>query len=187
MGASAALGDATIPIDDSSSFNTGLALFNPGSSPLTVSLALIDEGGDTVGTTVRQVLEGRGHRARFVGEWFPGISDFRGSLGISASASVAALTLRQNATPLSFTTLPVAQGAIAPLQGEGILLNEVLFHPPAGAPQFVELKMPADAPGLLAGLSLENGSGRAIPAPFDSGILSCRIAASHPVRRQKLC
>jgi hypothetical protein len=165
VGASAALAESTIPISDDGAFATGIAFFNPGSTPLTVSLALINEAGERVESAVLRTLEGKGHLARFVGEWFPGFSEFRGSLGVSSSAPVAALTLRQNAAPLSYTTIPVAQGAIAPRQGEGILLNEVRFRPGTGAPQFVELKMPAIAPGLPAGLVLENDKGETYRLP----------------------
>jgi len=41
------------------------------------------------------------------GELFPAISDFRGSLSVTSSAAIAAMTLRQNSAPLSYTTLPV--------------------------------------------------------------------------------
>jgi hypothetical protein len=170
VSASGALETATIPVEENGSHSTGVAFFNPGAFPVTVNLALIGEGGERTGDAVNQVVPGGGHVARFVADWFPGTSEFRGALGISVSAPVAALTLRQNATPLSFTTLPVGQGSVAPLQGEGILLNEVSFNPAATQPQFVELRMPADAPGRPAGFWLENEKGEQyhLPATLDS-------------------
>jgi phosphatidylserine/phosphatidylglycerophosphate/cardiolipin synthase-like enzyme len=59
--------------------------------------------------------------ARFVSELFPGVSNFEGTLELSASRSVAALALRQNLASGIFSTLPVSPTP-----------TEVFFSPNAG-------------------------------------------------------
>ncbi len=111
VGGSPALTSMTLPVDVTGNFETGVAFHNPGSAPVTLTLRLLDAGGFETGPIATLALEANGHTAKFVSQLFPGTGNFQGSLAISAPAGVAALTLRQNGSPLSYTTLPVAFGA----------------------------------------------------------------------------
>ncbi len=109
VGASQLLQDFVIPVDATGQFNTGVALFNPGNTDASVTFVLLNTDG-TQATTVTQTLKAGAHLAKFVagqGSLFPAVSNLRGSLSISSSVPIAAVTLRQNGSPLSNTTLPV--------------------------------------------------------------------------------
>ncbi len=111
VGRSPALTEFVFPVDSTGLFNTGVALFNPGAEDISLEFRLLDTSGLEQGR-VDRVLGTKGHLAIFVaGELFPELSDFQGTVFVSSSAPVAALTLRQNASPLSFTTLPVISRA----------------------------------------------------------------------------
>ena len=172
---------ATLPVSVTNNFDTGMALFNPKSSPVDVSMTLIDNGGRRLHASgnsqqtlqnVRITLAPGGHLARFVSNFFGGLSDFNGTLGIAASDEISILTLRQNNASLSLTTLPVEPGARAPVGGEGTLLNEVRFVSDETRPQFVELKVAEGLSKLAKGLQLVNNGGSVYPLPagaqFDS-------------------
>ncbi|MBI4455097.1 MAG: hypothetical protein HY644_04275 [Acidobacteria bacterium] len=106
VAASQPMSEFVIPVDATGAFNTGVALFNSGTSDATVTFKLIDATGLEKGTFT-QSLAAKAHLARFVsGDIFAGISNFRGSMVISCTSPVAALTLRQNSSPLSYTSLP---------------------------------------------------------------------------------
>ncbi len=162
------LADLTVPVSTADSFDSGIALFNPRDSETTVTLALLDPEGTLApgDASVRTLtLPPQGHAAQFVTELFPGTSKpFRGSVGMIASAEIAAMTLRQNSTPLAFTTLPVAHRAAKPIRGDGLVLNEVGFVPPAGQSPFLELKATQEA-AWPAGLYLYNETGEEYRLP----------------------
>ncbi len=99
----------TLPVDITGSYNTGVALFNPGSSTVPVTLKLLDAKGVIMGTTQR-TLPVLNHIASFADEFFPGTTGFRGSLAITAVGNVAASTLRQYASGATYTTLPIVAG-----------------------------------------------------------------------------
>jgi len=101
---------ATLPVDMTGNFSTGVALFNPTAAPVSVQISLFDEAGVKVGDAAPLVINPKSQQARFVEELFPGQTDSRGSLGITALGGIAAMTLRQNAFPLSYTSLPVVDG-----------------------------------------------------------------------------
>lgn len=107
----------TLPVDVTGSFNTGVAFFNPNSGPISVTMKLLNQSGAVVSTATPLTLPAKNHTAQYATQLFPGTSEFRGSIAVTATGgTVAALTLRQHAGPLSYTTLPVAQGAS---QGSG--------------------------------------------------------------------
>lgn len=107
----------TLPVDVTGSFDTGVAFFNPNSVPITITLKVLDQNGAVVATSAPLPLPAKNHTAQFATQLFPGTSEFRGSVAITATGgTVAALTLRQHSGPLSYTTLPVAEGAS---QGSG--------------------------------------------------------------------
>ena len=112
VGDSSALTEMRLPVDVTGSFNSGVAFFVPGNAPATLTMRLLNADGSVKATAAAPlVLSAKNHTAQFVTQLFPGTADFRGSLAITASAGTAALTLRQNDSPLSYTTLPVVQGA----------------------------------------------------------------------------
>jgi len=164
------LADLTLPVGTAASFDSGIAFFNLQASETTVVLALLDaEGAPASGVTARKTLklQPHGHVAHFVTELFPGATQpFRGSVGILSSGEVAATTLRQNSAPLSFTTLPVGENAAQPIRGDGLVLNEVGFIPPAGQFPYLELKATQDG-AWPAGLYLYNEAGQAYRLPTD--------------------
>jgi hypothetical protein len=164
--------EATLPVGVNANFDTGLALFNPGSEPVDVSMVLVDPFGRRLSGPQREEvpiltvqLNPGGHLARFATDLFPGLRNFRGTLGLVASDKVVALTLRQNNAPLSYTTLPVAVGARAPVAGEGVLLNEVSYLHAQALPQFVELKVAGGLTRLPRGLQLRTSEGAVFPLP----------------------
>jgi hypothetical protein len=110
VGDSPVLTDFTLPVDITDNFDTGIAFFNPGNSPVAVTPRLLDSSGFLLESADPIQLVARGHTALFVSQLFA-VSNFQGSLAISAPGGVAALTLRQNSSPLSYTTLPVSSGS----------------------------------------------------------------------------
>ncbi|MBI2820713.1 MAG: carboxypeptidase regulatory-like domain-containing protein [Acidobacteria bacterium] len=123
VGDAALLDRFSIPVDVAGPFDTGVAFFNPAAGSVTLVLTLLDGEGNVIATQTI-ILGSQNHLARFLSELFPSafskterspagavVGNFHGSLAISASSPLAAVTLRQNASPLSFTTLPVAAGA----------------------------------------------------------------------------
>ncbi len=126
VGDSPVLTDFTLPVDSTGFFETGVAFYNPGSSPVTVALKLLDALGVVVRTGATIPLPAHGHTAQFVAQLFPGISNFRGSLAVSAPGGVAALTLRQynDAARLRYTTLPVVSGTAAGKASAPALLTQ---------------------------------------------------------------
>jgi hypothetical protein len=110
VGDSSVLTSSTLPVDLTGSFDTGIAFFAAGGGGTTLTFRLLDATGTLVGASVTKNISNLGHLAVFVSELFPGNSNFRGSLAVTSTTGVAALTLRENSSPLSFTTLPVVQG-----------------------------------------------------------------------------
>jgi hypothetical protein len=108
VGDSPVLTSLTLPADITGNFDTGIAFFGPSGATLT--FRLLSANGTLVGSSATRNLAVKGHLAEFVSQIFPGTSNFRGSLAITATSGVAALTLRQNSSPLSYTTLPVGSG-----------------------------------------------------------------------------
>ncbi|MCH8820123.1 MAG: hypothetical protein IIB03_07370, partial [Acidobacteria bacterium] len=107
VGDSQSLSEFAVPVDTTENFNTGVAFFNSSTQPVTLNMMLLDENGRIVGAAEPLTLNAGNHAASFVTELFPEVESFRGSLFILATDEVEALTLRQNSSPLSFTTLPV--------------------------------------------------------------------------------
>ncbi|RPI22306.1 MAG: hypothetical protein EHM61_22605 [Acidobacteria bacterium] len=167
-------GDLSVPVSIDTSFETGIAFFNPNEVEATVVLALLAADGTSVtgGPQVTLKLPPRGHSAQFVSELFSGISlPFRGSVGVLVSKEISAVALRQNNAPLSFTTLPVADQALIPMRGDGVVINEVGFIPAAGQFPYVELKATQDG-AWPAGLVLENEAAQQFRLPDSLPALS---------------
>jgi hypothetical protein len=108
---SPALKTFTLPIDSAAgATDTGIALFNPGSSSVTITPRFLDAGGISTPATAPIVLLPNGHYANFFGSIFPGLGSVQGSLAISAATAISALTMRENLSPFSMTSLPVVEG-----------------------------------------------------------------------------
>ncbi len=114
VGDSPILTSMTLPVDITGQFDTGVAFYNPGVSTATLSFRLLGANGAQVGSTGRIDLASGRHSASFVSQIVTGTAGFKGSVAVSSTMGVAALTLRQNSSPLSYTTLPVASGTNAP-------------------------------------------------------------------------
>jgi PKD repeat protein len=117
---SVALQSFTMPVEMTDIFDTGVAFLDTSGSGSEMTFWLLDANGASIGASVSKSLPAYGHLALFVSQLFPaGISDFQGSVAVTSTAGVAALSLRQNSAPLSFTSLPVVGGvgsiALAPV------------------------------------------------------------------------
>jgi hypothetical protein len=125
VGAVRASSSFTLPVDVTGDFNTGVAFFNPGARSVQLGLRLIGEDGRLIGEYPQFSLPAGNHRAIFISELFPGTADFRGSLAVSGGMA-AAVVLRQKASPLSYTTLPIREGvARGPDRTDPVLIHRV--------------------------------------------------------------
>ncbi len=114
VGDSPVLTSFTLPVDITGNFNTGAGFFNPsGSTAATLTFRVYDANGVQVGADLPQTVQPMNHLALFVNQLFPSLSNFRGSLAVTSTLPVAAVTLRMNSSPLSYTTLPVVSGTYA--------------------------------------------------------------------------
>ena len=101
-----------VPIESDAvgQIQTGVALANPNSSPLEVTLALRDGEGELVaGGSASLNLAPQGQLARFPEEIFQDIdlSNFRGTLEASAELPLVGMAIR--VSPSEFATLPVTR------------------------------------------------------------------------------
>ena len=101
-----------VPIDSDASrrIQTGVALANPLSLPVEITLTLRDDNGVTVPEGIVAVsLKAHAQLAQFPEQIFAGknidFSDFRGTLEVSASVLIAGMAIR--VSPGEFATLPV--------------------------------------------------------------------------------
>jgi hypothetical protein len=119
VGASDLMTDFMLPVDSTTSSLgsalTGLALFNPGTSDASLTLTLFGTDGTTpAGGTMPVTLRSGNHMAAFValnfqGQFFPTLSNFRGTMRVQSTTPISALVLRQFQTTATttFTSLPV--------------------------------------------------------------------------------
>ncbi len=119
VGDAPVLTSLTLPVDITGTFDTGVAFWNESGSSSDITFRLLDATGASIGGAVSKNLLADGHLAIFVSQLFPGTSNFQGSVAVTSTGGVAAMSLRQNSSPLSFTTLPVVSGigsiALAPV------------------------------------------------------------------------
>jgi len=104
---------ARVYVDTTGGHDTGLALANPGSTPLAVTLRAFEMDGRTaVGSAARVEVAAGAHVANQAGAFVAGLPNaFRGVVEIDASSPFVALTvrsLRNSRGELLFATLPVA-------------------------------------------------------------------------------
>lgn len=123
MGDSPALSQFTFPVQVSRTLDTGIALYNPSSSAVILSLRLLDWDGAVVSST-QLTLPPKNHVARLASELFRITTDIGGSIAVTGTDKIAALVLRQNTsagTP-AYTNLPVTSGA-SQLTLEGTMIG----------------------------------------------------------------
>lgn len=130
-----------VAFDTTNNIDTGLAWFNPGSLPVTLTINQLDPSGNVVASTQSQPLAPGAHMTAYAADFFPGTSGVQGALSVTATgaagAAVAAMGLRQNGTPLSMGSM---QAAPLPATGTGISVTPTLDSksqataaiPPAG-------------------------------------------------------
>ena len=98
-------------VDTMGAFNTGLALQNLSPDPTEVTFQLFDPGGNSREAPVVKTLAGNGHLAVFVSGTdglLPNLGGILGTIQVTATSQVAALTIRQRVdTGNPLTTLPV--------------------------------------------------------------------------------
>lgn len=75
----------SLPVEVSSESQTGIAIANPGSDPVKVRLSLLNPAGTVTGSLVPAILNplpAGGQVAAFLGELFPDVKQFQGTLRI---------------------------------------------------------------------------------------------------------
>jgi len=185
VGHSPALSSFTIPVDTRAAFDTGVALFNPGTISGTVTVRLLDADGIRIGVQSLTLPPG-GHQALLVRSAFGGAS-LQGSLSITSTTPLAALTLRLNASPLSYTTLPRAAQAFAGTVARPPLLTKKLQG--VAVSSAVSLQVGLDlghqlkgvvrgSAGTVVSVKAQAQDGTIFPASVDS--LSRRYSVSVP-------
>ncbi len=95
--------------DAAAAINTGLALVNLESVPVTVSLDLVNSNGEVL-ASARETLVAMGHLALFVDQfdWAPAVdlSQFLGSVRVASTGRISATVIQTR--PGQFATMPVA-------------------------------------------------------------------------------
>ena len=114
---------ASLPVDTTGVFDSGVALFNSGNESTEVVLSFLSGAAAPAGAVdflTNLTLDPGEQTAKLVkGDLFPEIGDRRGMLAVDSEGEISAVTIRQNSDPLSFTTLPVDVGAFTEtLQGD---------------------------------------------------------------------
>jgi hypothetical protein len=119
----------------SAAIDSGIALLNPGSAPITLTLALIDSGGQEVDDA--QIVLAAGQKiSKSISDLFYGLGHFTGSVRISSGSPFHALGLRQRGSG-SLASLPAASVA-APEAGSQLLY-------------FIDSGINLDSQGISAG------------------------------------
>ncbi len=126
VGCSPTLTSLTLPVSISGSFDTGVAFFGVSGSNAALTFRLRDAGGMPVGQSISGNLPASGHMGVFVSQLFNGIENFKGSLSVSSTTGIAALTLRVNTSPISFTTFPVTAGIPSSAGGARFTIAETI-------------------------------------------------------------
>jgi hypothetical protein len=177
----------SLPVDVTGNFNTAVAMFNANAVPVLVMASLLDATGLKVGDATPFVLNPKSQQARFVTELFPGTVGFRGLLGINAVGGVAAVTVRQNGSPVSYTTLPVADGVSQGTTATQALLDDMRDNITATAATTVNVQLAAGfklsgtitgAARLVSSVTVTNTTGGSFVAGYN--VLDSRYEAIVP-------
>jgi hypothetical protein len=86
---------ARMYVDRSGGHDTGIALVNPGNSPISVTMETFRQDGTSVGSASTVSIAANGHRAAFAGELVNGLANgFTGLADFNATSPFVPLTLR---------------------------------------------------------------------------------------------
>jgi hypothetical protein len=97
----------TILVDTIAGYSVGVAYANPSvASIANVSLTLLDHAGNPVAAPVTQTLGPGNHVAGFISQFFKSAPPIVGSMQITSSTPLVAVSLRFDPTLSKFTTLP---------------------------------------------------------------------------------
>jgi len=101
-----------ILVDTTGGYNIGVAYANPGTTTIAnISLTLLDSSGNAVAAPVTQTLGPGNHAAGFVSQFFRSTPPLVGTMQITSSTPLIAISLRFDPTLSKFTTLqPVTLG-----------------------------------------------------------------------------
>ncbi len=178
VGDSPLLTSFTLPLDITGNFDTGVAFFNPGNTAATLNFRLIDDKGAQVGSVETRNLPTQGHLATFASQIF-NAGNLRGSVAVSSNTPVAAMTLRMNNPPLTFTTLPVVSGVSngsTPPASSSTLLSRIETSVQATANITLDETLPSgfkltgtiSGPGTAAGVLAKAGPDSVYTGAVDS-------------------
>jgi hypothetical protein len=106
LSSSPAVTKQAIFVDTTNGYNVGVALANPTTSQMTVSLSLLLNTGAAAAQPTTVTLGANNHKAAFVSELFQGIGPMVGSMQVSSATAVPAVALRFDPSFKVFTTLP---------------------------------------------------------------------------------
>jgi hypothetical protein len=96
----------TILVDCLGGYGVGVAYANPGTSIANVSLTLLDNSGNAVAAPMTQTLGPGNHTQGFTSQFFRSAPPLIGTMQITSSAPLIAVSLRFDPTLSKFTTLP---------------------------------------------------------------------------------
>lgn len=97
----------TILVDTTQGYSVGVAYANPSTTSIAnVSLTLLDHAGTAVAAPVIQTLGPGNHVSGFTSQFFKSAPPLVGSMQITSSTPLVAISLRFDPTLSKFTTLP---------------------------------------------------------------------------------
>jgi hypothetical protein len=97
----------TIPVDTIGGYSVGVAYANPGNTSIgNISLTLLDSSGNAVAAPVTQTLGPGNHVQGFTSQFFKSVPPLVGTMQITSSTPLIAISLRFDPTLSKFTTLP---------------------------------------------------------------------------------
>jgi len=97
----------TILVDTTGGYSVGVAYANPGNTSIAnISLTLLDNSGNAVAAPVMQTLGPGNHVQGFTSQFFRSAPRLVGTMQITSSTPLIAISLRFDLTLSKFTTLP---------------------------------------------------------------------------------
>jgi hypothetical protein len=97
----------TILVDTAGGHSVGVAYANPGTTSIAnISLTLLDGSGNPVAAPVTQTLGPGNHLSGFTSQFFKSAQPLVGTMQITSSSPIIAISLRFDPTLTKFTTLP---------------------------------------------------------------------------------
>ena len=97
----------TILVDTTGGYSVGVAYANPGTTSIAnISLTLLDNSGNAVAAPVTQTLGPGNHVQGFTSQFFKSAPPLVGTMQITSSTPMIAISLRFDPTLSKFSTLP---------------------------------------------------------------------------------